>query len=135
MNAKLTKPVLLARRIEDHGRKLLAIFPNAVERDPATLCRLLRRIELEGSKFAVRLCNGPEFPTPEDEDNTGAAILIRAKGLLFGNGPQDVPIFLNRDPRGYALKIDDAWMREHKADLHQDWGGYGIIAPDLSEEG
>ncbi len=30
--------------------------------------------------------------------------------------------------------IDDEWMREHPAvRLHRDWGGYGILAPDLRE--
>jgi len=86
-----------------------------------------------------------------------------------------VPIFLNCDARGYAIKIDDEWMKRarvlthdgqsvyigtepeawiHKhhsysfdhackfegyavehLKFHSDWGGYGILAPDLSEEG
>lgn len=44
-----------------------------------------------------------------------------------------VPIFCNPDPRGYALKIKNAWMAETGATLHQDWGLYGIIAPNFSE--
>jgi len=44
-----------------------------------------------------------------------------------------VPIFLNRDPRGYALKIRSEWMAErNETQLHSDWGGYGILAPDLT---
>jgi hypothetical protein len=86
--------------------------------------------------------------------------------------PPVVPVFLNGDPRGYALKIRDEWMHkaqtlrrdgepvytgpdpetwihrnhsfsvahalEHEGyrlepvQLHRDWGGYGILAPDLS---
>ena len=53
-----------------------------------------------------------------------------------------VPVFVNLDPRGYSLKIDDEWMSEAKGrdefydtaarSLHRDMGGYGIIAPDLT---
>lgn len=43
-----------------------------------------------------------------------------------------VPVFVNLDPRGFALKIDDEWMRASGATLYSDWGGYGIIAPDLT---
>jgi len=71
-----------------------------------------------------------------DEETLDARIaytLGRVDYLLqFRNA--GIPVFLNLDPRGYALKIDDAWMRANDARLHQDWGGYGILAPDLSEE-
>lgn len=54
-----------------------------------------------------------------------------------------VPVFINRDPRGYALKIDDEWIRQQRADhrtvhmagIHQDWGGYGILAPEIGKDG
>lgn len=45
------------------------------------------------------------------------------------------PIFVNCDPRGYALKIPNEYVRGHELDIHKDWGGYGIIAPDLTEGG
>jgi hypothetical protein len=45
-----------------------------------------------------------------------------------------VPVIINRDPRGYALKIGDDWMSAHHTSrLHRDMGGYGILAPDLTE--
>lgn len=172
----------LTDRIAEHGRKLLAIFPNATERDPVKLCKKLRRIEAKGAAFALRLCNGPEFPTPEAADQVGDSILAETNALLgnvheyqpktgakcgckrgvqrdncptcegtgqvinfqaIRNRPKLVPVFLNRDPRGYALKIDDQWIRDRATristngetyPLHTDWGGYGIIAPDLSED-
>ena len=40
-----------------------------------------------------------------------------------------VAIFLNLDPRGYALKIDDQDARA--LDIYKDWGGYGIICPEF----
>ncbi len=46
-----------------------------------------------------------------------------------------VPVFLNGDPRGYSLKIDDEWMRAKRPRLHSDWGGYGILAPEIGKDG
>lgn len=47
---------------------------------------------------------------------------------------QGIPVFVNYDWRGYALKIDDNWVREHHADIHTDMGGYGILAPEFTGE-
>jgi hypothetical protein len=160
--------------IARHGRKLLVIFPNATERDPVKLCKKLRALEKRGAAFALRLCNGPEYPSPEAADRVGDAILAQVNALL-GNvreyqpktgakcsckrGQQRdncpacegtgmainfakiraarplVPIFVNRDPRGYCLKIDDEYTRANKLDIGTDWGGYGIIAPEIDKDG
>lgn len=158
-------------RVEEHGKKLLRVFPRATTRDPVQLCRKLRRIEAEGSALALRLCNGPEYSEGE-ADKVADGILARANALLgnvheyqpktgaacgcrrgvqrdncsacegtgraidfrqIRNRPALVPVFLNRDPRGYSLKIESEWTKEHAPELYQDWGGYGIIAPDLTE--
>ena len=42
-------------------------------------------------------------------------------------------IFLNTDPRGYALKIPDDIVKKNNLIIHQDWGEFGILAPDLNE--
>lgn len=120
--------------IERHGRNLLAIFPEATEKDPVKLCKRLRALENRGYTLALRLCNGPEFPGEEDADKIGDAILAKVDALLrFGLA--GVPVFLNRDPRGYALKIQDNYMRTLQETtnvrLETDWGGYGIIAPEI----
>lgn len=129
---KTSKAQELARRIDDHGRELLRIFPNATERDPAKLCKKLRRIEADGQAFALRLCNGPEFDSPEAADAEGDRILAKVAALLRPEG-SGIPIFLNRDPRGYSLKIESGWAQVNAPKLHRDWGGYGILAPDLRE--
>jgi|14_taG_2_1085336.scaffolds.fasta_scaffold54608_3 hypothetical protein len=41
-------------------------------------------------------------------------------------------VFWNRDPRGYALKIEDDYIRNNKLDIWRDMGGYGIIAPVIN---
>lgn len=123
-------------RIRAHGNRLLAIFPNATEKDPVALCKKLRRLEAKATAIALRLCNGPEYSSEEEPDRLCDAILVKVRDLL-----QDyetpwfkfVPIFINRDPRGYALKIDEEWMRVHPNCIYRDMGGYGIIAPDLND--
>ena len=161
-------------RIEEHGRNLLAIFPNATEQDPVKLCKKLRRLEAQGAAIGLRLCNGPEYPTEDGADNDTDALLAQVNKLLGnvrdnapktgarctckkgierdncanceGSGrcidfkairsmPRVVPVFVNRDPRGYALKIKSEWVREKGAAIHQDWGGYGIIAPEIDADG
>lgn len=144
--SKLTREQKHARmmeRIETHGRNLLAIFPQAKEPDPVKLCKKLRRLEAQAAAIGLRMCNGPEFEREEEPDELCEAILAKVDALL-GFTAAGVPVFVNRDPRGYALKIEDEWMSEAKGRdefydtparrLHRDWGGYGILAPDLTEE-
>ena len=118
--------------IRKHGQQLLAIFPNATEQEPLELCRRLRRLEGEAARWALRGCNGPEWESEEAQDDARDKIIGKVNALL---GNETVPVFLNGDPRGYALKIDSGWMGKHFAALHQDWGGYGILAPEIKEGG
>ena len=127
-----------AKAVRQHGENLLAIFPNATERDPVQLCSKLRRLERQAAAIALRLCNGPEYP--EGAADAACEKVLEKVNALLGNVPPLVPVFINRDPRGYSLKIDDTWMRQQGRKeqrpllvLHADWGGYGIIAPDLSD--
>jgi hypothetical protein len=126
---KASKKDAMYARIESHGRKLLAIYPDAMETDPVKLCKRLRVLEGKGHRFGLQLCNGPEFSSEEESDNVSFRILNAVRCLL-GDGPE---VFLNRDPRGYALKIRSESAKG--LDIAKDWGGYGLIAPDLSDEG
>lgn len=44
--------------------------------------------------------------------------------------------FVNGDPRGYALKIDNETSKGkaliEAVKLYTDWGGYGILSPDIN---
>lgn len=126
-------------RVQAHGELLQRIFPAARGSDPVALCKKLRRLEAEGNTLGVRLCNGPEFAGGYDEaDKVADSILARVNALL-GFKLSRVPVFLNRDPRGYALKVREDWQRQrrdaNKPRLPEDWGGYGLIAPDVRREG
>lgn len=122
MNAKTLEA------IRKHGEQLLAIFPNANERDPVALCKKLRRVETAASRWNVECCNWRD-PSEDEQEANDAKICSRVAWIL---GTTEGFIY-NKDPRGYALKIDDAVMRANDYQLHRDWGGYGIIAPDLTE--
>lgn len=117
--------------IRNHGQQLLAIFPNAKEREPLELCRRLRRLEGEAARFALRGCNGPAWESEEARDKAGEKILAKVNDLLGNVSQPLIPVFLNGDPRGYSLKIKDEYMRSSGARLDTDWGGYGILAPEI----
>ena len=132
-----TKKQRQYEQIKAHGENLLAIFPNATERDPIALCKKLRRMEAKAQEIALRLCNGPEFPGGYDEvDALTGAILEKVNAILGNTGKNPVPVFVNRDPRGYALKISSEWTfaycQQTGRRIYSDWGGYGIIAPEIT---
>jgi hypothetical protein len=122
------------RAIEKHGRQLQAIFPATAEMDPIELCRKLRRLEAQAAAFALRLCNGPEFESEDAQERIKERILDRVDNLLDFRA-DGVPVFLNQDPRGYSLKIRAKYVQEKQLAIHRDWGGYGILAPEIDKDG
>ena len=121
----------LEERVRKHGDQLLRIFVNAIERDPVKLCKKLRHLETKMAAFALQLCNGHNL-TEDEEDKFKDGILSKLDALL-GFSKSKVPVFLNLDPRGYSLKIEDEFVRSNSVEIHRDWGGYGILAPDLRD--
>lgn len=119
-------------RIRKHGEDLLLIFPHAAPRDPVALCKRLRQIEVKAHAHALRLCDGPEYAGGEAEAISKKLLHKVHTVLQFAR--DSVPVFVNQDPRGYALKIESEWTDENAPRMYKDWGGYGIIAPNLSEE-
>jgi len=115
-------------RIKKHGEQLKIIFQLEAKTDPIALCKKLRRIEAKTTIATTAYCNGDIDEIECDAVYDKA--LADCKKLLGSH----IPIMINRDPRGYALKIDDGIMRDKKLKLYQDWGGYGIIAPDLRQD-
>jgi len=120
--------------IERHGRRLLAIYPHAPETDPVMLCKKLRRIENKAHAIALQACNGPEFQDGELDARSDKIHSSLDKVLSTDRHPGP-RIDINLDARGFALKIDSDTVRAQKLDIYQDWGGYGIIAPEIGKEG
>jgi hypothetical protein len=114
----------MMERINLHGRQLLAIFPNATVKDPEKLCTVLHRLEKMASKAILDLSNGVIDSVVLE---TILKIDVRPvlKELL-----QSDRVFVNTDPRGYALKVE-----LNKGEfLYTDMGGYGVIAPAFENE-
>ena len=135
--------------IREHGEGLIRFFgldPNLV--DPIDLCKKLRRLENKAHEITTQLCNGfPELDHESQEDHIAELEikLCRIEGkvqdlLESYQRPRQFKkinaIFINHDPRGYALKLDTEtieYFEELGEDFpHKDWGGFGIIAPDLT---
>lgn len=113
-------------RIWRHGKQLNEIFKTDVA--PIELCKKLHRIETEAHRKATDYCNG-DISTDEWEQYTEKALSRIDKILNFSK--KEIPVFINGDARGYALKIRDEYIRENRITIHQDWGGYGILAPEI----
>lgn len=123
----MNKKVEMYNRITDHGRQLIDVFSLPKDTDPVDLCKKLKRLETKATGLTTAYCNG----TVEDIEDALDKILDKVDGILKFRS-KGIPVFINRDPRGYALKIDDGYIRASNINIHRDWGGYGIIAPDLS---
>jgi len=123
----MNKKEILYSRITKHGQDLKAVFNLDRDIDPVKLCKRLFRLENKAHKLAVDFCNGVidqlEWDKKADQILTKVETILKNKKVLFCNG----------DARGYALKIDDEYIKNNNFNIHRDWGGYGIIAPDFRE--
>ena len=132
MTTTTEKRETMYKNIVEHGKDLKRVFNLDSSIDEIELCKKLFRIENKAHQLAEHFCNygyEPEEVTEKMIDN----ILSKVDKLLnFKN--QNIPVFFNGDCRGYALKIDDDYMRKNKIyPFHSDWGGFGIIAPSFRE--
>lgn len=114
---------IMNQRIEKHGDNLKAIFN--LDTDSVKLSKQLFRLENKAHKLATDYCNG-DFQG--DIEKESEKILSKVAKILNTN---TFNMFLNTDPRGYALKFFEDFSKD-KA-IYKDWGGYGIIAPDFRE--
>ena len=145
----MTKHERMYQRIEQHGANLNAIFHTGI--DNIELCKKLLRLERQAHHATTCLCNTntldrleltrdeersgryPKQATEEEQDIFFEKILAKVDKLLNFKA-QGIPVFINHDPRGYALKIKSEYVKEHNLRIEQDWGGFGIIAPEFTGE-
>ncbi len=116
------------KKIINHGISLIKFFNLPDETDALNLCKKLRRIEKKTHILITDQCNEG---IKEDDEKIEQELLNKVDKLLNFK-KQDIKVFINGDCRGYALKISD----KHKKRLDEfkvfmDWGGYGIIAPEI----
>ena len=124
----MNKKQVMYARITKHGTDLLTVFPDATIQDPVLLCKRLRFYERKAEVSTTALCNGCSESLQEYHESALNRIEAKVKKLLGAGGNQ---IFINRDPRGYALKMTAEFAANKVS--YRDWGGYGILAPDFSK--
>lgn len=83
----------------------------------------LAEIELTGHSLAEKYCNG------DIDSNKFEELVQNLQERVRGIAPDFSNFVFNADPRGYFLKIDDAFMRKNNYVLEKDFGGYGIVVP------
>jgi hypothetical protein len=125
-----TKKERMYQAIEEHGKNLNEIFHTKF--DNITLAKRLHSLEAKAHRLATDYCNGENGVDTENWDEKIEPIL-KAVEKITGMDRKQAGFFVNGDARGYALKIDADIVKENALDIHQDWGGYGILAPDFSE--
>jgi hypothetical protein len=125
------KKQLMYDRINAHGQQLKSIFKLDPDIDPVKLCKQLFRLENKAHRLAEDGCNGVIYDTEPQAEQ------IVKKVCKILNIPYEADrVFFNGDPRGYALKFTSRYskyLRSCNINIHQDWGGYGIIAPNFRE--
>jgi len=125
----MNKKQIMYDRINAHGQQLKNIFKLDPNIDPVKLCKQLFRLENKAHRLAEDGCNGVIYDTePQAEE-----ILKKVCKILNISYEAD-RVFFNGDPRGYSLKFTtrySRYLRSCNINIHQDWGGYGIIAPDF----
>jgi hypothetical protein len=94
----MTKHERMMKEIEEHGNNLLALYPNATERDPVKLCKKLLKIEWRARQLTTDYCNG-EFDPGKDWEHAEKArdgFLAELEKVLGKGGPS---IHINWDAR------------------------------------
>ena len=138
----MNKKQRMYERIEKHGQALIEFF-GLPDQDPVKLSKRIFSIENKAHRAITCLCNTNTLDlmelnqytgydvkqaTEEEQDAFFDKIMVRIKNVISKENMHKV--FINFDPRGYALKIKPEFS---KGFYNQDWGGNGILAPDFNE--
>lgn len=129
------------QQIEKHGADLNKIFKT--EFDNVKLCKKLLTLENKAHHATTCLCNTNTLDllelnrftgydvkqTTEEEQDAFFEKILNSVDKILNFKAQNIPVFINHDPRGYALKIKSEYCQGLQ--IHQDFGGYGILAPEF----
>jgi hypothetical protein len=131
------------RQIEAHGANLNALFNTGL--DNIKLCKKLHSLEVKAHHATTCLLNTNTLnllelnrftgydvkqATEEEQDAFFGKILDSVDKILKFR-EKKIPVFINYDARGYTLKIKDDYVKANNLTIYQDWGGYGILAPEF----
>ncbi len=129
MTTTANKKIEMYARIKKHGEDIKKIFSLPADTDPIKLCKKLYKFEKQAQAIQMLHYNGNYKEAALREGQLFGRLMV----FLLKDPGNKFNIFLNTDPRGYALKIPDEIVREKNLTISKDWGGFGIIAPDLNE--
>lgn len=102
--------------------------------------RKLRALEQLAHRGAEAYCNGERlnlrpgtsFDFRADEDAwMQFCECVKGEAMKVFGGIAPPGFYVNHDPRGYALKLDPD-KATVPAGMEKDWGGYGILAADIT---
>jgi hypothetical protein len=100
-------PEYVLRWRENHYMVLKGLASPTCNKSGSQLYRSLRRIEARAHRLAEDYCNG-KIDTDNWENVTEK--IIKQVKQVFGQVPDG--FFVNGDPRGYALKLDNERVPE-----------------------
>ena len=121
-----TKKERMYKQIDQHGQRLNNIFFTGI--DNIALCKKLFRLENKAHQLAESYCNGNIDHNLFE--SASSIILEKVTSIL---GADESNIFINGDPRGYAIKFTTQFTNNNINNMWRDMGGYGIVAPDFWE--
>ena len=122
----MDKKEKMYQQIDQHGQRLNNLFDTKI--DNIALCKKLLRLENKAHRLATKYCNGEiDYPTWSMEKSS---IHYKVGKILHNNWHN---IFINEDPRGYAIKFTYSFSQSNIKNMWRDMGGYGIVAPDFRE--
>lgn len=93
--------------------------------NPYATFEILLKAEREAHRQTTKECN--ESVSDEDSEKWSVNFMARLTKKL---GVERMPLgfFINYDPRGYALKMNEGTFPQG---FWTDFGGYGILAPEF----
>lgn len=99
----------------------------------------LWKAEQAGQRRSMALCNDENYTRDgyeRSEADKEAVVVAVCHAFKRSHKYPPPGFFVNGDPRGYALKIDNATLEGRAliaaVGLHTDWGGYGILSPEIT---
>lgn len=129
----MTKQELVKREREQHHAALEQLAKSInpkIQASGLQLWRKLNQLEILAHAATTAYCNGE---IDGEQMDTACESFQIAVAKVFG-GTLPPRFHVNRDPRGYALKLlssDDGSEPATEFALYQDWGRNQILAPTI----
>jgi hypothetical protein len=123
----MTKRERMYEQIFNHGVNLNRIF--GLDLDPIKLSKKIHSLEVKAHRLTEDYCNG--LLTTDELSKICDKSIFAPLDRILGFTAKQIPVFINNDARGYALKINDDYAQEHQLNIFRDLGGYGILAPEF----